>query len=414
MKISFHTFGCKSNLYDTNQLASLILERKIFEISEHEIIADIHLINTCTVTSSSDSQARNLIRRINLKNDFSTVIITGCSVRRSFLDYEKLINSLNTKNNKFIVLKNIDNKSFLKIIEPLNLKENSSKNKKTMSSVFRTRAFVKITDGCNNFCSYCIIPFVRGNEKSRDILDIVGEVSKLESEGIKEVVITGINTGNYSMGIENLLEKLLELTSIPRIRISSLRPSKISNKLIEIMQNKRICPHLHVSLQSGSNKILKLMNRLDYNSKDFLDKLEEFYSKNKFRNPFIAADVIVGFPGEDEGDFEQTLTVLQKSKINKLHVFVFSPRPGTKAFDMKQGCSKENRRRRDVLLEFSKNRYFLSLENMIGKKAEILWEKNNTGRTENYYPVLGEGMPNTIQNDVFIKDLNKEKLQLLI
>jgi threonylcarbamoyladenosine tRNA methylthiotransferase MtaB len=324
---------------------------------------------------------------------------------------------LNRKNNQLIVVENLSSEFLLKTLGNLNLNKNcknedQTKNK-VRSSVFRTRAFIKVTDGCNNFCSYCIIPFVRGPEKSRELSDIIEEVSKLEEEGVKEVVITGINTGNYNMGIENLLKHLLKFSTIPRIRVSSLRPSKISSELIDIMQNERICPHFHVSLQSGSDKILKLMNRLDYNSKDFLDKLQSFYFKTQLRNPFIAADVIVGFPGEDGGSFNETLSVLAEAPVNKLHVFVFSPRPGTKAFAMSRGDSKENRRRRDMLLEFSDKRYLQALKNMINKEVKILWEKNNVGRTENYYPVLGSAKSNTIQKSL-VRGVDENKLQLLI
>lgn len=416
MRISFHTFGCKSNLYDSNQLASELLKNLVLEIKEHQLVADVHIVNTCTVTSSADSQARNLIRRINEKNDFATIIITGCSVRRNLSEYERLIQTLSRKNNQLIVVKNLSYEILLKTIEKLNLNNKSqkeSKINKTNSSVFRTRAFIKVTDGCNNFCSYCIIPLVRGPERSRKLSDILDEVSKLEAEGTKEIVITGINTGNYNMGIENLLKHLLKFTTIPRIRVSSLRPSKITPELINIMQNERICPHFHVSLQSGSDKVLKLMNRLDYNSRDFLDKLKSFYLKTQFRNPFIAADIIVGFPGEDGGNFNETLSILEESPINKLHVFVFSPRPGTKAFTMARGDSKEHRRRRDVLLDFSDRRYLQALKNMVGKEVEILWEKNNIGRTENYYPVSGSAIANTIQRSL-VSGVDETSLQLLI
>jgi threonylcarbamoyladenosine tRNA methylthiotransferase MtaB len=412
MKISFHTFGCKCNLYDSNQIASVLCEDPLFEVAEGELKADVHVVNTCTVTSSADAQARNLIRQLDRNNSNSLIVVIGCSVRNNRnsnndTDYEKIAAELKSRGNRFIIADNMKEDVAASISKEFG-KHLSGSGKVT--PVFRTRAFVKITDGCNNFCSYCIVPHVRGREKSRTIDDIVSEVKTLEASGIKEVVITGISIGDYSFGLEDLLETLIRSTKNIRFRISSLRPSKISHRLVELMKEDRLCPHLHVSLQSASDKVLGLMNRVDYKAVDLSNAIKYFYKTLEYRSPFIAADVIVGFPGEGEDEFKETLKVLNDVPMNKLHVFVFSPRPGTKAYDMKKENDGVVRKRRDELLKFSEERYMGSLSNMVGREVRVLWENGTEGYTENYYPAQGRGIPNTIQSckivDVDVKSLH--------
>ena len=208
------------------------------------------------------------------------------------------------------------------------------------------------------------------------------------------------------------MEALLDATKVIRFRISSLRPSKISERLVQIMKNERICPHLHISLQSASDKVLKLMNRLDYTSDDLVRRIKYFYKELEHRHPFIAADVIVGFPGEGDAEFKETLAVLNKIPMNKLHIFVFSPRPGTKAYDMKKENDNEVYIRRDALLEFSKARYAKSLNNMVGERVEVIWETATEGHSENYFAVRGVGNPNTLGNYI-VGSVDEEHLCLL-
>ena len=406
MKISFHTFGCKCNLYDSNQVALFFCDDPLFEIVEGDLKADVHVVNTCTVTSSSDAQARNLIRQIDKNNEKSLIIVTGCSVRSNSTSYLEITSEFKNNKNRYLITDNMKED-----ISALISKETGRQRSNKVRTVpaFRTRAFVKVTDGCNNFCSYCIVPFVRGREKSRPIIDVVKEVHDIDLNGVKEVVITGISLGDYSFGLELLIKELLNSTKNIRFRISSIRPSKISDELIELMNNKRVCPHIHVSLQSASDKILKLMNRLDYNSYSFSEKIKSLYKKLENRAPFIAADVIVGFPGEGDQEFNETLRILNDVPMNKLHVFEFSPRPGTKAYDMKRENNNIVRKRRDLLLEFSEQRYRKSMDNMVGKRAEILWESETEGYTENYYPTSGNGELNQLESHI-IKANNEKKL----
>jgi threonylcarbamoyladenosine tRNA methylthiotransferase MtaB len=396
LKVSFHTFGCKNNLADTSRI---VLELQGFngaEILESALNADVHVVNTCTVTASSDAQARNLLRRINRHNKGSLIIVTGCSVRRDSDDYKKLKTEIKQAGNVLEVCDNIGDDICRVIKKRCSLTKNEVLE--IRPQLFRTRVFLQVHDGCDHFCSYCIVPFVRGEPKSRKIEDIIAEAKALESYGIKEAVITGINIGDYDAGIEHLIEELLKATKTIRLRLSSLRPSRITPGLIELMNEKRLCPHFHISLQSASDKVLNLMNRHDYTAKDFLSICELVNKRIGDRAPFMAADVIVGHPGEEETDFLESLKVLEQSSLNKLHVFPFSPRPGTAAFIMKRPDQSETQKRRDMLLEFSEKRYLSSLKGMQGKTVEVLWETDKYGHSENYYPVKGTGEPNTIES----------------
>jgi len=407
LKISFHTFGCKNNLADTGKIVVELQDFSDVEIVEAELKADIHVVNTCTVTSSSDAQARNLLRRLSRHNKGSLIVVTGCSVRRNTEEYKKLCQEIKKGGNDLEVCDNL-NEEIGKIIKKrgaLLIKDVTT----THSKSFRTRVLLQVHDGCDHFCSYCIVPFVRGEPKSRPLQDIITEAKTLESHGIKELVITGINIGDYEEGLETLIEELLKATKNVRFRLSSLRPSRITPQLIGLMKEKRLCPHFHISLQSASNKVLNLMNRHDYKGADLVDISKLVNERIGHRDPFMAADVIVGHPGEEEKDFLESLKILEQSSLNKLHVFPFSPRPGTAAFLMKKSMESEVRKRRDILLEFSDKRYLASLKSMKGKTVEVLWETDTYGHSENYYPIKGNGTPNQIQsckvNDVDLKEL---------
>ncbi len=410
ISVSFHTFGCKCNLSDTNDIALRLLEHGTFHILDSELKADIHVINTCAVTASAEAQARNLVRKLDKNNKDSLIIVSGCSRRRDKEAYETLFKELSS-NNKYLTYNNLEQDILSQISEYINVDGVNSRADIT-SSVFRTRAFVKIQDGCESFCSYCIVPFVRGKEKSKEQEKIINEINKLYSDGIKEIVLTGINVGSYKNGLENLLKTILKDTKMPRIRLSSLRPSKLSSELLELMTDKRICPHLHISLQSGSDKILKLMNRHDYTAEDFKNSLERYYAALKVRSLFVAADVIAGFPQEDINDFKHTYDVINDSPVNKLHVFVFSPRPLTKALEMKGAVEvSEAKQRSAKLLELSDQKYFASLNGMVGKTVEVLWEDNTKGHSENYYPISGQGKKNTLEHrSILSVDLENKTL----
>jgi threonylcarbamoyladenosine tRNA methylthiotransferase MtaB len=385
LKVSFHTFGCKTNVCDSESIAKKIVG---MDIVESELAADIHIVNTCTVTSSSDAQARNLLRKLDKCNTGARIFVTGCYAKRKPQALLNLLDSLNKENrNKYV----ISDKAGLFDSE-IGERENI---------YFRTRAFVKIGDGCDNFCSYCIIPLIRGKPWSRPVNDVVTEVKKMEENGIKELVLTSMCISSYEYGLANLLRSILESTKDIRIRLSSLRPSNISNELLMLMKSERLCPHLHISLQNGSDRILELMNRKDYKAGDFIEICGRAKDILRDRYPFIAADVIVGFPGETKKDFELTMDVLNKSKVDKLHVFVFSPRPGTAAASIKVkdidgfNLGKQVQDFKKELLSLSDSRFKKFMNDMAGKELDVVWETDTKGHSDNYCPVKGHGKAGT-------------------
>ena len=332
-------------------------------------------------------------------------------MRRNSDDYKKIKTEMKHEGNVLEICNNIDGDICKVINKRCGLKKNDALD--IEPQLFRTRVFLQVQDGCDHFCSYCIVPFVRGEPKSRDIDEVIAEAKALESYGIREAVITGINIGDYDTGIEHLMEELLKATKILRLRLSSLRPSRITPRLVDLMQEKRLCPHFHISLQSTSDKVLNLMNRHDYTAKDFLSMCRLIDKKIGKRAPFIAADIIVGHPGEENADFLESLKVLEQSSLNKLHVFPYSPRPGTAAFVMKRPLPSEIKKRRDLLLGFSEKRFLSSLKGMKGKTVEVLWETNTYGHSENYYPVKGTGKSNTIDK-LKVKGIDIQEQVLLV
>jgi len=391
MNISFHTFGCKTNFYDTNSIAKTILNDNNFKLSSNILCADIHVINTCTVTSSSDAQARNLLQKLEKNNKNSLIIVSGCSVRNN--DYANYISSF--KNNKYYIIDNLKEDIAKIILAYFNINKTKTNNNFIQ---FRTREFVKIQDGCTNFCSYCIIPYVRTSKYSKSIDKVIEELKILEANNIKEAVITGICIDAYEYGIKNLLESILLNTKDIRIRISSIRPSSIDLNLIALFNEKRIRPHFHISLQSGSDKILKLMNRLDYSVSNFIEISNLIEAKLNKRYPFIGLDVIVGFPGEEEIDFNETYSNLEKAYFTKIHIFKYSSRKKTGAENLYKKYKTYNLKDRfNILNNLSKQRYHDAVKNMVNKKLEILWETNNFAHSENYFELIGEGEQNTIE-----------------
>lgn len=387
MLVSFHTFGCKTNVYDSSIIANKLAAN--FEILENVLEADIHVVNTCTVTSSSDSQARNLINKIEKSNSGVFIIVTGCSVRNN--DYKEFVSKLS--NNEYLILDNFKTDVAEEILKFYNIKSLSKERLK-----FRTREFVKIGDGCNNFCSYCIIPFVRGSLKNRLISDIIEEVKIIEDTGTKEIVLTAISIDAYEYGLNNLIEAILKNTKEIRIRLSSLRPSSINESLIKLFLEPRLRPHFHISLQSGSNKILKLMNRFDYEASLFIETTNKISKILKTRRPFIGADLIVGFPGEEETEFLETINTLKNSYFTNLHIFKFSPRKKTEAYELNKLYKSVNLKERSrFLLDLATANYKKYLEAMIGHTTEVLWETTTKGYSENYFPVSGAGKKNTIE-----------------
>jgi len=382
MKVSFCTLGCKVNTYESEVLMNKF-KYAGYEIVDFDEIADVYIINTCSVTNTSDQKSRKMIREASRKNKDAIICVMGCY---SQLNYDE-VKSLG--DNIAIVLGNNDKSKILDYIEEY------KKNKKQIIKIDdlnkvcfedmrldnfqkHTRAFVKIQDGCNNYCSYCIIPYTRGNVRSKRKEDVLDEINTLVKNGYKEVVLTGIHTGHYGQDLKDydfsdLLRELEKINGLERIRISSVEITELDDKFLDTLrESKKIVNHIHIPIQSLCDKTLKNMNR-KYDVEYFFNKIEKIRSIRP--NIAITSDVIVGFPGETDEDFNITKENIKKLKITELHVFPYSIRKGTRAASMPQvdGIVKKNRVKELIeLSEELKNNYYRSL---IGTTEKLLVEK---------------------------------------
>ena len=380
MKFSILTLGCKTNQAESEDLSRELLS-KGFRCVDLKDSPDICVINTCTVTSKSDYQSRQLIRRA-LRTG-AQVIVTGCYVNSS-------IESLKTEfSDKCLFFKNEEKPN---IINMLNIKTSSDNLSHFYS---KSRPVVKIQDGCNKRCSYCIIPSVRGPSRSKPSEDVIREIKAIEDSGYREVVLTGINLGSYGRdlyppsGLDDLIERIISETKRIRIRVSSLGIKEITDKLIDLIKTGRVCRHLHLSLQSGDNRILRLMNR-NYRSEDFIALVNNL--KLNIKDINIGADIIVGFPGEGDIEFKNTLKTLKEAMIGYIHIFPYSRRPGTPASNMpEQVESKTKELRLKLLKDLDRElREAFSLS-QINTEKEIVVENIQDGlikgKTDNYLDV---------------------------
>ena len=346
MKVGICSLGCKVNLYESEFIISLLKE-KGYTVVDFNEKADIYIINTCSVTNESDKKSRKMIHKAKRNNKDAIIIAMGCYIQADKEDIEANILLGNKDKSKIVAiieeyLKTKENKKIL-----YDLTKVEFEKMEITEFTNHTRAFVKIQDGCNAFCSYCIIPYVRGGIRSKKPEDVIDEVTHLVDKGYKEIVLTGIHTGKYGLDINASLEELLEaLVKIPglyRLRLSSIEINEITPKIIKLLrENDIMAKHLHIPLQSGSNKILKKMNR-QYTKEEFLDKIKIL---KEIPNISLTTDLIVGFPGETEIEYKETLETLNKIKFTKIHTFPYSPREGTPASTMAGQVSPEDKKRR--------------------------------------------------------------------
>ena len=405
MKVGIYTLGCKVNTYESEFIISLFKNRG-YEICDFSDECDIYIINTCTVTNNSDRKDRKVINSI--KNKSACKVVCGCFVESAkdydFTGIDVVIGNYNKSNIVDYV------EEFLKTGEQIIAKDNIMtvpfEDMEIDHLESRTRAFVKIQDGCENYCAYCIIPFVRGRCRSKDKDSVIREITSLVNNGYKEIVLTGIHTGSYGidLGIKfsDLIEELLSIPGLERLRISSIEITELDDKFFKLLKNPKLCNHMHVPLQSGSENVLKLMNR-KYTKSEYKKVIEKL---RKVRpNISITTDVIVGFPGESEEDFEECLEFCKEINFSKIHVFPYSKRNGTKAARMKghiDGITKKNRTKRLLnLSEELENNYYNS---NIGKEEQILIETEKNGyyygHTSNYLylKLKGDYKENEIYN----------------
>ena len=369
-----------------------------FEIVEFGTIADIYIINTCTVTNIADRKSRQMARRAKQLNPKSIVVAVGCYAQVAKSELEKideidLILGNNEKNQIVKYLENYNIEKKQEIIDIFSQKEYLEYGDITYTE--KTRAVVKIQDGCDRFCTYCIIPYARGRVRSRTVENILEEIKKNVENGIKEVVITGIHIASYgkdlnNISLINLLESINQIPDLKRIRLGSLEPTIITDEFVtRLSKLEKICHHFHLSLQSGCNDTLKRMNRR-YTVEEFKKVIERL--KRTYPEVAITTDIIVGFPGETEEEFEQTKKFLKDIKFYKMHVFKYSPRKGTKAATMNAQVSGEIKEKRsNELICISNKNEQEYIEQFIGKEMEVLLEEQEgdyiKGHTENYITV---------------------------
>jgi threonylcarbamoyladenosine tRNA methylthiotransferase MtaB len=414
--VALHTLGCKLNFSETSTLARL-LEQDGFIKTDFEEVADVYVINTCSVTDNADKECRLLVRRIQKKAPEAMVVITGCYAQLkpeeiASIPGVDLVLGAAEKFNITHHLKEITKGDSAKIcscdIEDVNTFTAS------YSLNDRTRTFLKVQDGCDYTCSFCTIPMARGKSRSDSISNVIDNIKELAAGGIKEVVLTGVNLGDFGKGFtggkikeENFFELLQELDKekgIERYRISSIEPNLLTNDIIEFVSNsKKIMPHFHIPLQSGSNKVLGLMRRR-YKRELYTEKVGLI--KTLMPHCAIGVDVIVGFPGETDEDFKETFDFLHSLDISYLHVFTYSERPNTYALELKPVVPVQIRNERNKLLRnlsYQKMQYFT--QQHIGETRKVLFEshsKNNTieGYTDNYIKITASYKEEWVNNIV--------------
>lgn len=421
MKVFFHTLGCKVNQYESQEMREQ-LKKNGYEITEDESQADIFVINSCTVTSESDRKTRQCVRHYKKKHPESVTVLTGC-LPQSFPDAASDLTDAD------IVLGNRSNGRLVSSLDEyfisgqrvLGLARHESGDPLISSGISafeeRTRAIVKIEDGCDRFCSYCIIPKARGRVRSKDIADIKNEVDLLSGNGYREIVLVGINLSAYGKGsdldLADAVFAAAENENIERVRLGSLEPDHLTDGLLEKLSRcEKLCPQFHISLQSGCDKILKKMNR-HYSASEYAALAEKL--RKSFKECALTTDIMVGFPGETEEDFLETVKFAEKIGLEKIHIFPYSRRSGTAADKMDGQIERAVKARRaadlaDTAEKIRQNHF----KNQIGKTVSVLIEgkqKNGKafGYTPNYTPVQIENEAKIgIIADVKITDFNKE------
>ena len=391
MKFYIYTLGCKVNTYESNVMSDLLVNAGFIKTDD---IADIYVINTCSVTNTADSKSLKLIRQAVRKNNQAIIVVTGClsqTQAERVLEIPEVSIVLGNKNKSKIVdyiNQYLNNQK--KIIDIADLSKVDFECMQ-LNNFDRTRAFVKIEDGCENFCSYCIIPYTRGRVRSKLKEDVITEVETLVKNGHEEIVLTGIHTGNYGYDLNydfaDLLNELIKIKGLKRLRISSIEITELNERVLDVLNKSDILvDHLHIPLQSGSDTILKLMNR-KYDINYFINKVNEI---RKIRpNISLTTDVIVGFPSETDELFDETIETIKKINFSKIHVFPYSRRKGTKADLMENQVDEITKKERvKELLKLSKQLEIGYMEKFVGQEIEFIpeIEKNGyvIGHTGNY------------------------------
>jgi threonylcarbamoyladenosine tRNA methylthiotransferase MtaB len=383
VRVAFETLGCKLNQAETEFLARQLADAGC-EIVTPDDEADIYLLNTCTVTHVADRKSRHLLRMAKRRNPQAKIVVFGCYAERDCKELSEIEGvDLVVGNTEKLNMKQILEKAgFLKISCPEPALQHNN----------RTRSFIKAQDGCNNFCTYCIVPVVRGREKSLPPEEVIREINLRAADGFKEVVLTGTEIGKYvsgSLDLRGLLQSVLDQTDIPRLRLSSVQPQEIGPELVTLWQNPRLCPHFHLSLQSGSDSVLARMNR-KYGRVAYRKAADLIRSQVK--DAAITTDIIVGFPGETEEEFEESCEFCREIGFSRIHVFSYSSREGTRAASMPDQIDPLLKKQRsDKMLALAESSLLEFRRRFIGRTQIVLFEQSSkglsSGVTGNYIKV---------------------------
>ena len=425
-RVAFYTLGCKVNQYETNGMIQKFIDAG-YTIVDFSDVADIYIINTCTVTNMSDRKSRQMLRQAKKNNPESIVVACGCYVQVAKEEVEKIseIDLTFGTNEKADIVKyvedNINGNSNKVELEDV-LYKAEYEEFGTITYTEKTRAVIKIQDGCDRFCSYCIIPFARGRVRSRNPKQVVLEIEQMAKNNIKEVVLTGIHIASYGKDFENkfdlidLIEEINKIDGIERIRLGSIEPLLMTDDNVKKLKNiDKLCHQFHLSLQSGCTETLKRMNR-SYTIEEFKEICTTL--RNAFDDCILTTDIIVGFPGETEKEFKETYESLKEINFYKMHVFKYSPRKGTKAAEMPNQVPGEIKEERSkALIELSDNNEIRYLDNCIGKEVEVLFEEQDgkyyKGHTANYIMVKYETNEDVSNRIIKVKIKSRDGLSLI-
>ncbi len=427
-KVAFCSLGCKVNQYETNAMAQKFVANG-YEIVEFDEYADVYIVNTCTVTNIADRKSRQMLRRAKEINKDATLVACGCYAQVAKEELKKipeidLIIGNNEKNDIISIIENhIAQKGTEDIVSDVMYKLDYVELG-TTTYTEKTRAVIKIQDGCDRFCSYCLIPYARGHIRSRKIENVIEEIKKVVEEGINEVVITGIHIASYgrdfkgeNIGLIDLLEEINKIKGLHRIRLGSIEPTIITEEFVKRLSKlDKICDHFHLSLQSGCTETLKRMNRR-YTTEEFKEVTKRL--RTKFPNAALTTDIIVGFPGETEEEFNMTYEFLKEIAFYKMHVFKYSQRKGTKAAVMPNqidGKVKEERSKK--LIELSNENEYNYNKKYIGREVEVLFEEREgeylKGHTTNYIVVKHKTDKDDLINKIVKVRVSEAKQDCLI
>jgi len=406
MKVALYTLGCRVNSYESEAMAEKFIKEG-YEVVSFDEFSDVYVINTCTVTNMGDKKSRQMIGRARRHNPEAIIAVVGCYSQiasEEIAQIEGVDVVLGSRNKGDIVhWVNRAREESKQVVEVKDvLKDNKFEELAINEYQDKTRAFLKIQDGCNRFCSYCLIPFARGGVCSKEPEQILKEVKELSKNGFKEIILSGVHTASYGVDLEGnwdlvkILEEINKIEGIERIRIGSIDPTFFTEGVIERICNlEKMCPHFHLSLQSGCDATLRRMNR-KYTAQEYNDVVENL--RKHMKDVSITTDIIAGFPGESNGEFEDTYEFLKGIKLSKMHIFKYSKRTGTKAAEMPfqvDGLIKEERSKK--LIELNNTLEVEFMEKFIGREMRVLYEeaisgKENTyvGYTENYIKVITE------------------------